>query len=157
MARVYELGARACAELAARAFGDVQTSEQQTAAAQKLRERLDGLIARLTGVIPPLVRASRAAGAAECSRIGGSGDAGLWEMRGGNGKRARTVITPPTPAEQSRYSPRAAIARTRKRSYARDRRRAVRQQQDRERARITDPDQAIGTQPHSSRRRRSNA
>ena len=58
--------------------GDARTSEQQTAAARKLLERLDRVIARLTGMIPPLVRASRAAAAAECSRIGHAGDAALW-------------------------------------------------------------------------------
>jgi ATP/maltotriose-dependent transcriptional regulator MalT len=77
-ARLYELGARACADLVARAPGDARTLKQQRATAQKLLERLDGLIARLTGVIPPLVRASRAACAAEGSRIGGAGDAALW-------------------------------------------------------------------------------
>jgi ATP/maltotriose-dependent transcriptional regulator MalT len=77
-ARLYELGARACADLAARAPGDPRISEQQRDAARKLLERLDGLIARLTGAVPPIVRASRAACAAEGSRIGGAGDAALW-------------------------------------------------------------------------------
>jgi DNA-binding CsgD family transcriptional regulator len=77
-AALYELGTRACADLAARAHGDATTEEQQAARAEKLVERLDGLIARLTGVIPPLVLASRAACAAGRSRIGGSGDAALW-------------------------------------------------------------------------------
>jgi DNA-binding CsgD family transcriptional regulator len=77
-ARLYELGARACAELAARAPGDTRTIEEQAATAHKLLERLDGLIAQLTGMTPPLVRANRAACAAEASRIGGAGDAALW-------------------------------------------------------------------------------
>jgi DNA-binding CsgD family transcriptional regulator len=76
-ARLYELGARACADLAARAPGDTRTIAEQTATAQKLLEHLDGLIAQLPGAIPPLVRASRAACAAEGSRIAG-GDAALW-------------------------------------------------------------------------------
>ena len=77
-ARVHELGTRACAEIAARAPGDERTSLEQTAAAWKLLERLDRVIGRLTGMIPPLVRASRAAAAAECSRISQAGDAALW-------------------------------------------------------------------------------
>jgi DNA-binding CsgD family transcriptional regulator len=77
-ARLYELGARACADLAAQAPGDASTTERQKAMAQELLRQLDRLIARLTGVISPLVRASRAACAAEASRIGGTGDAALW-------------------------------------------------------------------------------
>jgi ATP/maltotriose-dependent transcriptional regulator MalT len=77
-ATLYELGMRACADLAARAPGDLPTEERQTAAADKLLERLDGVIARITGVIPPVVLATRAACAAEYSRIGGAGDAALW-------------------------------------------------------------------------------
>ena len=77
-ARVHELGIRSCAELAAGAPGDALTSEQQTATARKLLERLDRVIERVTGTIPPFVRASRAAAAAECSRIGHPGDAALW-------------------------------------------------------------------------------
>jgi DNA-binding CsgD family transcriptional regulator len=77
-ARLYELGARACADLTARAPGDARTCERQAAMARKLLARLDGVIARLTGMIPPLVRASRTAAAAECSRIGDAGDAALW-------------------------------------------------------------------------------
>jgi DNA-binding CsgD family transcriptional regulator len=77
-ARLYEVGARACADLAARSLADDETFRQQIATAQKLLERLDGLIARMSGVIPPLVRASRAVCAAHASRIGGAGDAALW-------------------------------------------------------------------------------
>ena len=64
-ARLYEVGARACADLAARSPGDEETFKRQTVTAERLLERLDGLIARITGVIPPVVRASRAACAAE--------------------------------------------------------------------------------------------
>jgi len=77
-ARLYELGARACADLAARSPGDARTFGQLTATTQTLLERLDGQIARMTGVIPPLVCASRAVCAAEASRIGAAGDAALW-------------------------------------------------------------------------------
>jgi DNA-binding CsgD family transcriptional regulator/tetratricopeptide (TPR) repeat protein len=77
-ARVYELGTRACADLAALAPGDVNTCQQQAAHAQALLARLDELIAQLTAMAPPLVSASRAACAAECSRIGQPGDAVLW-------------------------------------------------------------------------------
>ncbi|HUA48201.1 MAG TPA: AAA family ATPase [Solirubrobacteraceae bacterium] len=77
-AALYELGTRACADLAARAPGDALTKKRQTVIAQKLLERLDGLIARMTGVVPPVVLASRATCAAEHSRIGGAGDGPLW-------------------------------------------------------------------------------
>jgi DNA-binding CsgD family transcriptional regulator len=77
-ARLYEVGARACADLAARSPADDETLRQQIATAQRLLERLDGLIARMGGVIPPVVRASRAVCAAHASRIRGAGDAALW-------------------------------------------------------------------------------
>jgi DNA-binding CsgD family transcriptional regulator/tetratricopeptide (TPR) repeat protein len=77
-APLYELGMRACADLAARAPRDDLTRKRQTVAAERLLERLDGLIARITGVIPPVVLASRTACAGEYSRIGGTGDAALW-------------------------------------------------------------------------------
>ena len=77
-ARLYEIGARACADLVARAPGDDRTFRQQTRTAQSLLERLDGLIGRMSGVIPPVVRASRAVCAAHVSRIGGAGEAALW-------------------------------------------------------------------------------
>ncbi|HUA44859.1 MAG TPA: AAA family ATPase [Solirubrobacteraceae bacterium] len=77
-ARLYEVGGRACADLAARAPGDDRTFRQQTATARGLLERLDGLIARMSGEIPPLVWASRAVCAAHASRIGGTGNAALW-------------------------------------------------------------------------------
>jgi DNA-binding CsgD family transcriptional regulator len=77
-ARLYELGARACADLAARAPGDDLTKKRQTVTAQRLLERLDGLIARITGAVPPVVLGSRAACAGEYSRIVSAGDAALW-------------------------------------------------------------------------------
>jgi predicted ATPase/DNA-binding CsgD family transcriptional regulator len=77
-ARLYEVGARACADLASRSPADDETFRQQIAAAQRLLERLDGLIARMSGEIPPALRASRAVCAAHVSRIGGAGDAALW-------------------------------------------------------------------------------
>ena len=77
-ARLYEVGARACADLAARTPADAWTLRQQTATARRLLQRLDRLMARMSGVIPPVVRASRAVCAAHASRIGGPGDAALW-------------------------------------------------------------------------------
>ncbi|MBV9338124.1 MAG: AAA family ATPase [Solirubrobacterales bacterium] len=77
-ARLYEIGARACADLVARSPADQPTFRQQTATAHRLLERLDRLIARMSGVVPPLVRASRAVCAAHASRIGGAGDPALW-------------------------------------------------------------------------------
>lgn len=77
-ARVYELGTRACADLTALAPGDVNTCRRQAAHAQTLLQRLDDLIAQLTAKTPPLVSASRAACAAECSRVGRCADPALW-------------------------------------------------------------------------------
>jgi DNA-binding CsgD family transcriptional regulator len=77
-ARVYDLGARACADLAAGALANEQARKPQAARAAQLLERLDRLIGELTGVVPPVVRASRAGCAAEQSRIGHVGDASLW-------------------------------------------------------------------------------
>ena len=98
-ARLYELGARACADLAARAPGDDLTKKRQTVSAERLLERLDGLIARITGVIPPVVLASRAACAAEYSRIGGAGDAALWA----DARRHRETCTNPYQAAYARW------------------------------------------------------
>ena len=98
-ARLYELGARACADLAARAPGDDLTKKRQTVTAERLLERLDGLIARITGVIPPVVLASRAACAAEYSRIGGAGDAALWA----DARRQRETCTNPYQAAYARW------------------------------------------------------
>ena len=98
-ARLYELGARACADLAARAPGDDLTKKRQTVTAERLLERLDGLIARITGVIPPVVLASRAACAAEYSRIGGAGDAALWA----DARRHREACTNPYQAAYARW------------------------------------------------------
>jgi ATP/maltotriose-dependent transcriptional regulator MalT len=98
-ARLYELGARACADLAARAPGDDLTKKRQTVTAKRLLERLDGLIARMTGVIPPVVLASRAACAAEYSRIGGAGDAALWA----DARRHRETCKNPFQAAYARW------------------------------------------------------
>jgi DNA-binding CsgD family transcriptional regulator len=98
-ARLYELGARACADLAARAPGDDLTKKRQAVTAERLLERLDGLIARITGVIPPVVLASRAACAAEYSRIGGTGDAALWA----DARRHREACANPYQAAYARW------------------------------------------------------
>jgi class 3 adenylate cyclase/predicted ATPase len=73
-ARLYDLGARAAADLAG-----TTTSEQarQRAGAQALLERLDGLLGQVEHRAPPYALASRAACAAEVSRIG-PGDPALW-------------------------------------------------------------------------------
>jgi hypothetical protein len=98
-ARLYELGARACADLAARAPGDDLTKKRQTVTAERLLERLDGLIARMTGVIPPVVLASWAACAAEYARIGGAGDAALWA----DARRHREACMNPYQAAYARW------------------------------------------------------
>ncbi len=77
-ARLYELGIRACAELVAAAPADGALLEQQNAIADGLLTRLDSLIARLTGTVPPRVVATRAACVAERSRVGGVADPALW-------------------------------------------------------------------------------
>src|SRR5205085_130941 len=77
-ARLYDLGARASAELVGIAPGDQRILNEQTVSAYNLLERLDSLIAQLTGMIPPVVVASRAACAAESSRIAGDADPALW-------------------------------------------------------------------------------
>jgi len=58
-ARVYDLAARACGDLAARAPGNEQVRKEQATRAAELLDRLDLLIRQLTDV-PPLVRANRA-------------------------------------------------------------------------------------------------
>jgi DNA-binding CsgD family transcriptional regulator len=76
-ARLYELLARACAEVAL--APDAQDmAPDQLANSDALLERLDGLLAELTGSPPPRVLASRAAAAAERSRICDHGDPALW-------------------------------------------------------------------------------
>jgi ATP/maltotriose-dependent transcriptional regulator MalT len=77
-ARLYELGARACAELAAAVPGDLSVQRTQAAVADSLLERLDGLRREFTGSDPPRVAASRASCAAERSRLFGAGDPVLW-------------------------------------------------------------------------------
>jgi len=70
IARVYERGARAHSAL-------VSAADAHSAATDLLA-RLDARIARLRPTVPPLVAASRATCAAECSAIGGGGDPALW-------------------------------------------------------------------------------
>ena len=79
ISRLYELGARACADLAARALGDEHVRQREAARADQLLERLDRLIAQLTGKAPPRVQASREACAAELARIRDTSDPSLWE------------------------------------------------------------------------------
>jgi ATP/maltotriose-dependent transcriptional regulator MalT len=78
-ARLYELGARACAELAGNVPGDTSAQREQVAVADTLLGRIDELVSAMTGSAPPRVLASRAGCAAERSRIGGAGDPALWE------------------------------------------------------------------------------
>jgi DNA-binding CsgD family transcriptional regulator/tetratricopeptide (TPR) repeat protein len=77
-ARLYELGARAHADIAARSPGDVPLREHQADRVERLLARLDARIGALRGSTPPRVLAIRAATVAERSRVGGDGDAGLW-------------------------------------------------------------------------------
>jgi ATP/maltotriose-dependent transcriptional regulator MalT len=76
-ARLYELGARACAELAARSPGDQAECARQLNGAQALLARLDARILA-TDAHSPLVLAARTACAAEVSRIGGVGAVAAW-------------------------------------------------------------------------------
>ena len=77
-ADVYELGTRACADIAAAALLDEGAVSRQKVAAGQLLRRLDRLTAELIGTTPPSVAASRATALAEISRIGQPGDQRLW-------------------------------------------------------------------------------
>jgi ATP/maltotriose-dependent transcriptional regulator MalT len=77
-ARLYELSVRACADLAGAASTVERVRRDQIGRAEALLDRLDGLLGALSGSRPPRVLASRAASAAERSRIGDHGDPGLW-------------------------------------------------------------------------------
>ncbi len=79
--RLYEVGLRACAELAALAPADERTRGHQLAAGRQLLARLDRMIAR-TGDAQPVVAVSRAMCAAELSRIGEPGDPAPWADAG---------------------------------------------------------------------------
>lgn len=81
-ARLYDLGARALADLASRAPGDKELRRRHEATAGTLLERLDDLIGQRAGRCP-WVLASRGACAAELARIGGA-DPSPW-------KRAQTL------------------------------------------------------------------
>ena len=76
-ARVYELGIRACADLAASAPGDEAVASREQARATQLLARLDDAIAHLQGEASPRVAAGRTACAAERSRIDGP-DPAAW-------------------------------------------------------------------------------
>jgi class 3 adenylate cyclase len=75
-ARLYDLGARAAADITRQIPDDGGLRVRQEAAARALLERLDGLLQELKRAAPSAL-ASRAACAAELSRIGG-GDASAW-------------------------------------------------------------------------------
>jgi DNA-binding CsgD family transcriptional regulator len=76
-ARLYELGARACAELAARSPGDQAECARQLDAAQALLARLDARIVA-TNSRCPLVLAARTASVAEISRMTGVEEVASW-------------------------------------------------------------------------------
>lgn len=75
-ARLYDLGARAAAEITRQVPDDDALRGRQQAAARALLQRLDGLLQEVKHAAPSAL-ASRAACAAELSRIGG-GDASAW-------------------------------------------------------------------------------
>jgi DNA-binding CsgD family transcriptional regulator len=74
--RLYDLGARALADLAARTPGDQELRARHEAAAGALLERVDGLVGKLADRCP-WVLASRGACAAELARVGGA-DPRAW-------------------------------------------------------------------------------
>jgi class 3 adenylate cyclase/tetratricopeptide (TPR) repeat protein len=75
-ARLYDLGARAAADITRQVPDDDRLRVRQETAARALLQRLDGLLQELKHAAPSVL-ASRAACAAELSRIGG-GDASAW-------------------------------------------------------------------------------
>jgi DNA-binding CsgD family transcriptional regulator len=76
-ARLYELGARAHADLAARSPGDEAERDQQLQAASVLMARLDSRLEATPGR-PPSVLAALAGCAAEISRVTSSDAVALW-------------------------------------------------------------------------------
>lgn len=77
-AGLYELGARAHADIALRDPGGHDARRHRTAAAGALLERLDRAIDQIPGAPAPRVLASRQACAAECSRIASPADNSAW-------------------------------------------------------------------------------
>jgi DNA-binding CsgD family transcriptional regulator len=77
-AEAYDMGTRAAANIAQRAPGDEGVRERQAEEARALLERLDGLLAELSGPPPVIAVASRAGCAAELSRITGEDGPALW-------------------------------------------------------------------------------
>ena len=75
-ARLYELGARACADLVQRAPGDSAERARQMGIAEGLLSRLNAVSGE--NPLRPVVIASRAGTAAELSRISGTGGPELW-------------------------------------------------------------------------------
>ncbi len=76
-ARLYELGARACAELAARSPGDEAERDRQLQTADALMARLNARL-EATPARPPSVLAALAGCAAEISRVTSSDAVTLW-------------------------------------------------------------------------------
>jgi DNA-binding CsgD family transcriptional regulator/tetratricopeptide (TPR) repeat protein len=72
---LYELGVRACAELAGEAPASADAERRE---AGEIMARMQRLIDGPAAAVPPLVSATRAACAAEASRISGAGDPVLW-------------------------------------------------------------------------------
>ncbi len=81
-ARLYELGLRACADVAAGRLGDEQSLGEQATIARRLIERLHDVSARPAAGVSPLVLASQSVCAAEYARIATAGDAALWAQAG---------------------------------------------------------------------------
>ena len=79
-ARLYELGVRACSDLALRAPGDEQARTHQAARADALVLRLERLIAQLPATPQPRVLASRQAAVAERARIDARSDGREWHV-----------------------------------------------------------------------------
>ncbi len=78
-AKLYELGARACADIAAASVRDEAAVVREDAVATALLEHFDRTASRLIGGLAPAVAACRATAVAEQSRIAGLGDEILWE------------------------------------------------------------------------------
>jgi tetratricopeptide (TPR) repeat protein len=177
-AALYELGIRAGADVAGAAPASAVAERRD---ARELTARMQRLIDLPAVAVPPLVSASRAACAAECSRIGGAGDPVLWsEARrhwelcgdvhatayaawreaeallaaGGDRGAAEALVREAHGTATSLGARPLREGLEGLDDQPRDPGRAAHQRQDGERPRLADPLQALGADPRRGGRRR---